>query len=255
MYTAMWLLNSLLLFQHTFPLFVFSSVVILPLQPCPFSSRLWQTSIMAEVVGLVASGISIGTFAAQITGSIIKLKSYWDELQDIPEDVQDLIEELEYLYHLLADIEDDLQRNPVSSMLLDNTSTSRCLSHCKRGADRLKELTDDLSADIDSRNKLRKKWASTKVILKKDKLEKYKRKLERVVTLLSLAYQSYIRWICQSCGCFFMSFLGICPSHWFAMNASSSRNMVDIVQGPGTASTGHYHCKAIIYDPWNTGNA
>lgn len=148
---------------------------------------------MAEVVGLVASGISIGTFAAQITGSIIKLKSYWDELQDIPEDVQDLIEELEYLYHLLADIEDDLQRNPVSSMLLDNTSTSRCLSHCKRGADRLKELTDDLSADIDSRNKLRKKWASTKVILKKDKLEKYKRKLERVVTLLSLAYQSYIR--------------------------------------------------------------
>ena len=148
---------------------------------------------MAEVVGLVASSISIGTFAAQITSSIVKLKSCWDELQDIPEDVQDLIEDLEVLYHLLADIEEDLQRNPVSSLLLDNTSTSRCLFQCKRGADRLKELTDDLSANIDSRNKPRKKWASTKVMLKKEKLEKYKKKLERAVNLLSLAYQSYIR--------------------------------------------------------------
>ena len=148
---------------------------------------------MAEVVGLVASGISIGTLAAQITSSVVKLKSYWDELQDIPEDIQDLIEELEILYHLLADIEEDLQRNPVSGLLLDNTSTSRCLSHCKRGADQLKELTDDLSADLDSRNKLRKKWASTKVMLKKDKIEKYKKKLERAVNFLSLALQSYNR--------------------------------------------------------------
>ena len=42
---------------------------------------------MAELVGVVASGISIATLAAQIASSIVKLKSYWNELQDAPEDI------------------------------------------------------------------------------------------------------------------------------------------------------------------------
>lgn len=37
---------------------------------------------MAEVIGIVASGISIGTLAAQITNSIVKLKSYRDQMQN-----------------------------------------------------------------------------------------------------------------------------------------------------------------------------
>ncbi|MCJ1461286.1 hypothetical protein MMC28_011668 [Mycoblastus sanguinarius] len=148
---------------------------------------------MAELVGVVASGISIGTLAAQITSSIVKLKTYWDEVQDAPEDIQDLIGEVEDLYLLLADLEEDQKRNPVSSLVLDNTSISSCLSHCKQGADRLKELADDLSTDFDARSKLRKKWASTKVVLKKDKLERYRKKLERAIRLLSLSHQIYIR--------------------------------------------------------------
>ncbi|KAL9114818.1 MAG: hypothetical protein Q9187_007399, partial [Circinaria calcarea] len=152
---------------------------------------------MAEVVGVVASGISIATLAAQIANSVTKLKSYWDELKEAPEDIRLLIEEIEDLNLLLYDVEDDQRRNAMSSKLLDNTSASRCLEHCKRGADSLKELTDDLATDLNGPDKLRRKWASAKVVLKKDKIEKYKARLERAIRLLSLSHHSYTRALLQ----------------------------------------------------------
>ena len=148
---------------------------------------------MAETIGVVASGVTIGTLAAGITSSIVKLKSYWDQVQDAREDIQDLIEELEDLGHTLADIEDDKQRNPVSSLILDSTSTSRCLQRCKQGADRLKDLVDDLSNDLDQSNKWKRKRASAKVVLKKPQIDRYKAKLERTIRLLSLSHQIYTR--------------------------------------------------------------
>lgn len=148
---------------------------------------------MAEVVGVVASSIAIGTLAAQITSSIVKLKSYWDQVQGAPEDVRDLIEELDILANLLTDMEDDQRQNPVSSLILDSTSKSRCLQHCKRGADQLKELTESLSVDLDSSTRLKRKWASAKVVLKKDKVDRYRLKLERAIRLLSLSHQLYTR--------------------------------------------------------------
>lgn len=148
---------------------------------------------MAEIVGVVASGINIASLVAQIANSVTKLKSYWDELKEVPEDIGLLIEEIEDLYLLLYDIQDDQRRNPMSSKLLDNASTSRCLEHCKRGADGLKKLADDLGSDINTPDRLRRKWASAKVVFKKDKIEKYKARLERAIRLLSLSHQCYTR--------------------------------------------------------------
>lgn len=97
------------------------------------------------------------------------------------------------LSHLLADIEEEQEQNPVSSLILDDSSTSKCLRYCKQGADRLEELTDTLNADLEASSSLRRKWASTKVVLKKDKIDRYKAKLERAIRLLSLSHQLYTR--------------------------------------------------------------
>lgn len=70
---------------------------------------------MAEVIGLAASGIAIGTLAAQINSSAAKLKSYYDQIESASEDLQDLIEELNIVQILIADIEHDQEQNPVSS--------------------------------------------------------------------------------------------------------------------------------------------
>ena len=150
---------------------------------------------MAEAIGVVASGIAIGTLATRIINSIVKLKSYLDQLQDAPKDFQDLIEELDILSLVLADMEDDQRQNPMSSLILDSTSTSRCLQQCKQSADRLKELTDNLSNDLNASSNFRRKRASAKVVLKRSQIDRYKANSERAVKLLSLSRQSYTRWV------------------------------------------------------------
>lgn len=148
---------------------------------------------MAEVIGLAASGIAIGTLAAQITSSAAKLKSYYDQIESASEDLQDLIEELNIVQILIADIEHDQEQNPVSSEILDSRSTSSCLQYCKQGADRLKELTDSLSKDIETSTGLRRKWSSTKIVFRKEKIDKYKAQLQRAIRLLTLSHQVYTR--------------------------------------------------------------
>ena len=148
---------------------------------------------MAEAIGVVASGIAIGSLAASITSSIVKLKSYWDQIQNAPEDIHDLIEELEVLSHLLADIADDQEENSMSSLIFDSTAISRCLQHCQKGADRLKELTDNLSTELDALTRTKRKWASAKVVLKNGQMDKCKKKMEGAIRLLSLSYQMYTK--------------------------------------------------------------
>lgn len=146
---------------------------------------------MAEIVGLVASGISITTLAVQIANSLAKLKSYWNDIIEAPEDITLLIEEIDGLYDLLADIDKHQHRNPISSTVVKGTSIWRCQEYCRRAASQLKELTDDLSTDINAQHKLKRRWASAKVVFKKDKIKKYKSRLKSAIRLLSFSYQCY----------------------------------------------------------------
>lgn len=143
---------------------------------------------MAEIAGLVASGISIATLAVQIANSLAKLKSYWNDVIEAPEDITLLIEELDGLYDLLADIDKYQHR---TSTTLKGPSILRCQEHCRRAASQLKEITVDLSTDINTHHRLQKRWASAKVVFKKDKIKKYKSRLKSAIRLLSLSYQCY----------------------------------------------------------------
>ena len=148
---------------------------------------------MAELVGVVASGITIGTLAAQIASSITKLRSYRNQVQNAPEDIQDMIHELEALNHLLASVEHDLSRSNVSSLAFSSQSVSQCLEQCKQASVRLEELTDSLSKDLRAESMSKRRWASAKIVLKKDRIERHKGKLERSIRILSFSYQVYNR--------------------------------------------------------------
>ncbi len=149
---------------------------------------------MAEViVGLIASGISISTLAAQMTSSIIKIKGFCDQLKTATEDTQDIVGQLEMIHSLLADIEDDQRQNPLSSLIWNSDSASRCLQYCRQAAEQLKELTETLSVDLEAKTKVSRKWASVKVVLKKEKIDRYKAHLAWTVNLLSLSNPIYTR--------------------------------------------------------------
>ncbi|KUJ17096.1 uncharacterized protein LY89DRAFT_71983 [Mollisia scopiformis] len=67
---------------------------------------------MAEL-GLIASGMGIASLGIQIGSGIIKLKQLWDDVNDAPEDIKYLLEEIETLSDLLSstDENDNLPRS------------------------------------------------------------------------------------------------------------------------------------------------
>jgi hypothetical protein len=62
---------------------------------------------MAEVLGVVASGIAVAQIAGQITGSIVKLKSYWDQIEKAPAEINHLLREIESLNLILQHMQED----------------------------------------------------------------------------------------------------------------------------------------------------
>ena len=142
---------------------------------------------MAEVLGIVASIASFSQIAGQIASSVVRLKSYLDQVKDAPEDIRTLVDEIEDLRILLSEVEEDRVRNPCSAMLLDTNSASRCLDSCKRGAERLRRVVDEMAVDFQGSKPIKRKWAAAKIIWKRDRAEKYRTGLANAVRLLTLS--------------------------------------------------------------------
>ena len=182
---------------------------------------------MAEIVGAVASGISIGTLVMGITSSIVKLKHYFDQVHEAPEDIMELIEQLKLLSLVLADMEENQRRNHTYGLIPDSKSLSQCLQLYKQGIEPLRDLTVSLSADLDTANKVRRKWGSAKVVLKKTQLDRYRVKLERAIKLLAFSHQMYTRYVRLSCPC---------------MTSQGPRTIRSLLHSPLQNSSAHLKC-------------
>ena len=146
---------------------------------------------------VVACSITIGALAASIAKSVVKLKAFWEAIQDASEDVHFLVKRVELLSLVLRDIQDDQTQNPVSSLLLDGSTVSTCLEICKTAADRLGQLADKMATSIESSRRLKRKCASVKVVVKKNKIERFEAELQSCISLLQLSHETYTRSVIQ----------------------------------------------------------
>ena len=137
-------------------------------------SKRLQLTDMAEILGAVTSGVTIGALAGQIASSVKKMKSFLDEVKDAPENIRILLEDIEHLQLLLADIEDDYARNPYSELLIQNNSASPCLNHCKRGVEKLTRLVEEIDIELQDKGRAKRRLAGVKVVWRRDRVEKYK---------------------------------------------------------------------------------
>jgi hypothetical protein len=145
---------------------------------------------MAEAIGIVASGIAIGQATAAITTSLLQLKSLWNELRDVPDELRHLVRELEIVYLVLAESEDQLAAKSGSPA---SRSLELALQLTDDGAKELKSLVDDLQAELKQNQRWKGKFVAAKVVLKRDQIKRFKSRLKTCIRLLTLANQSKIR--------------------------------------------------------------
>jgi len=147
---------------------------------------------MAEVLSVVASGIAV-TQAAQTVGQAIFSVQLWREVKDAPETIQNMLDDLEVTGELVAAIEAELE----SSALSTGPDGNSCLTplqdltirRCRQIQKKLGDFVGDLAADIASSRKRKRLLAKAQVVLKKETLASYERRLEKALASLNSTLQ------------------------------------------------------------------
>ncbi|KAI8161998.1 hypothetical protein KHU50_008016 [Colletotrichum sp. SAR 10_65] len=120
---------------------------------------------MAEAVGLAASVIAIAEITAKIGISSMKLKKLWEDLQNVPERLKDLVEEMEFWRSMMRQIEKQIRASSssVHQQLLEDLNLRAACGRCRSALDSLAHFVETLQEDVD-RSKGR--WQKIKLMKK-----------------------------------------------------------------------------------------
>ncbi|KAF6794618.1 hypothetical protein CSOJ01_13661 [Colletotrichum sojae] len=140
---------------------------------------------MAEVFGVVISVLTVAEMAGKLGSSVLRLQRLWREVQDVPENINQLTRQLDLLRPILLDMESQHSDN-------DQTTTSLSIQYCHQAVDELERLAEDLQRQIVSAKKSLRTITKLKVTFKKDAMRGYHERLQLSMHMLSLAQQTHL---------------------------------------------------------------
>ncbi|KAJ5137063.1 hypothetical protein N7448_005617 [Penicillium atrosanguineum] len=146
---------------------------------------------MAEVIGIVSGTITFATVVAQISKSVIQIKDCWSQIRDAPNELQELIAELEIYDLFLREIEQNLSSGPLANATEMSEHSFQSLGVCRKAAESLQIISKDIAKDLRPSGRFRRSYFSVKIVLQKGKVEKYKARLSNSIRLLSFSQQCY----------------------------------------------------------------
>ncbi|KAI1441111.1 hypothetical protein F5Y02DRAFT_431412 [Annulohypoxylon stygium] len=144
---------------------------------------------MADILGTVASTITVADVALKAAESISKLKRLFTEIQGVPKTIHSLVQQVELLDLFVWDLEQADTTNPI---LFNDDAIRRSTGFCRKSLIELTRLVDDLSSQVNTQKRLKRCAAKAKIILDKKVLSDFQSHLQRVIMMLSLAQQNYM---------------------------------------------------------------
>jgi len=122
---------------------------------------------MAEVFAAASAAIGIVAATGQLIDGIVKLNTFCKDIRDIPDDIQNVVEDLVSLHEVLDSIQAEMcQGGPVDRV--DPRSSAKVLANLKQSSRQVDEVLKEMQ------QKLGKKryWGRVKAIGMRRKLEK-----------------------------------------------------------------------------------
>lgn len=146
---------------------------------------------MAEVVGIVASGIAISQAAGMILKTSIKIMGLLQHVRDTPEDIYLLLRKIEFLTTILNESNNDRPGGlPVPAAL--NGALHAAALQCQMASDELSVLALELADEIGRARGLKRGLVAVKVAMRRDSLMVHGKRLSHAVEMLQLAQMSYM---------------------------------------------------------------
>lgn len=133
---------------------------------------------MAEVIGVISGCLGIASFALQVSEKIVQIKDILDAVKTAPEEIRLQLEEIQLLNEILLDFD---AQNPAP---FNDRISRRCAEHCRRAAELVSELLDDLQTKIGKR----RTRGAIEFVLKRGDLDRLLRRLESIKSTLNMAH-------------------------------------------------------------------
>ncbi|KAI3552053.1 hypothetical protein CSPX01_00729 [Colletotrichum filicis] len=143
---------------------------------------------MAEAFGVVVSAFTVVEIAGKLGSSTIKLKKLWNEVQDVPREINQLVEQVDILNAILTEMDVELSKAGTPSIGTSDASL-RC---CQQVANELEILATDLQQQILTAKKSRRSITKLRVTLKKDLIQSCQQKLQFALQMALLSQNTRI---------------------------------------------------------------
>lgn len=140
---------------------------------------------MAEIVGLAASVISIASFAIQLGDSVQKACTFWDSIEDGPDDIRRISADLRWLATFLRVIKHNNKSSTTNNV--QDELLREVLESVKKDIDALASLVAELSKAIGpGQTRMKRKWGRVQIVLKGDKINKMQHYIDSAKNSLAL---------------------------------------------------------------------
>ncbi|EXF83553.1 hypothetical protein CFIO01_00695 [Colletotrichum fioriniae PJ7] len=143
---------------------------------------------MAEAFGVVVSAFTVVEIAGKLGSSAIKLKKLWNEAQNVPHEISQLVEQVDILNTILTEMDRELSQAGAASIGTSDASL-RC---CQQVANELEILVTDLQEQILTAKKSRRSITKLRVTLKKDLIQSCQQKLQFALHMALLSQNTRI---------------------------------------------------------------
>ncbi|KAL2880151.1 hypothetical protein SGCOL_004536 [Colletotrichum sp. CLE4] len=128
---------------------------------------------MAEVFGVVVSAFTVVEIAGKLGSSTIKLKKLWDEVQEVPSEMNQLVGMVDILNATLTELDRAFDKAGDPNFGTLDVS----LNWCQQAATDLDTLATDLQQQIATAKRFRRRITKLKVTFKKDLIRSCEQKI------------------------------------------------------------------------------
>ncbi len=134
-----------------------------------------------------ASVIAVFSIAIQLADSVKKLSEFWKSVDEAPQDVNNIIIDLDLLTQVLSEIVLEARQTEPDATL------ASALPNCEANTTALITVLNELQPGSASTKRAVRKWTAIKSILKWERIKRFWTILDRMKSTLLLVLQNQIR--------------------------------------------------------------
>ncbi|KAF2094941.1 hypothetical protein NA57DRAFT_60343 [Rhizodiscina lignyota] len=133
---------------------------------------------MAEVLATASAVVGVAAAAGQLIDGIAKLKAFCAQIRDIPNDIQNIVDDLSTLTDVLDFVQAEMGQ--ASYFPSNPGATAKVLSNLQQSSQQVQEVLKQMQAQVGKK----KYWGRVKAVEMKRKLDKAALRLQNVQNML-----------------------------------------------------------------------